>query len=215
MATYPRTQNKILALTKLMIAGYSEHPGDFPSADIAALQTAQNQYQAASEALDQAQSAATIAAADKTEKLKQLQTVTKAQLKKSQVDTGDCPEKLTQIGWSPKADPKSMQEPSQPGDLKITAQGTGGENNDKGILHLSWKKSMFKRARFVRLYSIERRLASAQQTDPNSQWRHITFALDNKIALKAEPVGLRLQYQVRAVNKGGQSFPSNTVSVVL
>ncbi len=214
MATYPRTQLEISALTESMIAGYSEHPGDFPGADVAALQTAQDQYEAASEALLQAQAAAKIAATQKAEKLRQLQAVTRRELKKSQVDTAGSPEKLTQIGWGTKADPQSMQAPSSPVNLKIIAQGIIGEQK-KGLLSLQWSKSAFKRARFVRFYSVERRQMAKQQTEPNGQWQHIATALDNKISLREEPTGIRLEYRVRAVNKGGESPPSNTICVVL
>jgi hypothetical protein len=34
-------------------------------------------------------------------------------------------------------------------------------------------------------------------------------------ALKNEPTGSRLEYRVRAINKGGESSPTNTISVVL
>ena len=139
MAAYPRTQPEILALTESMIAGYSEHPGDFPSADVAALETARSEYHAASETLTGAQSAAKLAAEAKADKLRQLQAVTKAQLKKSQVDTAGNPRKLGFIGWGPKADPQSMQTPSPACNLKITAQGISGKDNKKGVLHLSWK----------------------------------------------------------------------------
>lgn len=217
MATYPRTQPEISALTESMIAGYIGHPGDFPSADVAALTTARDQYHSASVALLQAQAAAKIAATQKTEKLEQLQTVTRAQLKRSEVDTADDPVKLGQIGWGPKAEPQSMQAPSAPGNLKITAQGIGGENNDEGILHLSWRKSEFKRARFVRFYNIERRQAESNGNGqiPIGPWCQVTSTINNKIALKTEPTGSRLEYRVRAVNKGGASYPSNTISVVL
>jgi hypothetical protein len=215
MATYPRTQSEISALTESMIAGYNEHPGDFPSADVAALTTARENYETASEALAEAQAAAKIAAVEKAENLKQLQVITKAQLIKSQVDTAGSPEKLGQIGWGPKAEPQSMQAPYSPGNLKITAQGIGGEDNNKGILHLSWRKSAFKRARFVRYYSVERRQMAKQKTDRNGQWQHIATALDNKISLIEEPTGSRLEYRVKAVNKGGESSSSNTISVVL
>lgn len=215
MATYPRTQSEISALVESMIAGYSEHPGDFPSADVAALTTARDQYEAASEALTDAQSAARLAAEAKAEKLELLQVITRQELKKSQVDTADQPEKLGFIGWGPKADTQSMQAPSAPGNLKIISQGIGGEDNNKGILHLSWRKSAFKRARFVRYYSVERRQMAKQQTDHNGQWQHIATALDNKISLMEEPTGIRLEYRVRAVNKGGESSPSNTIAVVL
>ena len=217
MAAYPRTQSEISALAESMIAGYSEHPGDFPSADVASLQTAQDQYHTASGVLTDAQSAARLAAEVKTEKLELLQAITKQELKKSQVDTIGSPEKLGFIGWAPKAESQSMQAPSVPGNLKIIAQGISGENNDKGILHLSWRKSAFKRARFVRYYCVERR---QMQSNGNGvaafgPWGHITSAINNQIALKNEPTGSRLEYRVKAINAGGESRPSNTVCVVL
>ncbi len=217
MATYPRTQPEVSALVESMIAGYSEHPGDFPSADVAALQTARDQYHSASEALLQAQAAANIAAAQKAEKLELLQAITRQELKKSQVDTIDEPEKLGFIGWGPKAELQSMQAPSPPGNLKIISQGIGGEDNDEGILHLSWTKSAFKRARFVRFYSIQRRQiqSNGEGVAPFGSWCHIASVINNEIALKNEPTGSRLEYKVRAVNKGGESSATNTVSVVL
>ncbi len=143
-----------------------------------------------------------------------MQAITRCELKKSQVDTIAQPRKLTFIGWSPKADSQSMQAPSAPVNLKITAQGINGEQK-KGLLGLQWKKSAFKRARFVRYYSIQRRQMAKQETEPNGRWQHIATALDNKISLTEEPTGIRLEYRVRAVNKGGESYPTNTVSVVL
>jgi hypothetical protein len=202
----------------MMIAGYSERPDDFPSADIAALQAAQDEYQTATEVLTGAQSAAKQAAKIKTQKLEQLLAITKAQLKKSQVDTADCPQKLGFIGWGPKAESKPMQPPSQPTNLKIIAQGiTGSENNRMGLLQLNWKKSAFKRARFVRFYSVERRQIQSNGNGEAaiSPWIKIASAINNEIILKTEPLGVRMEYRVRAVNKGGQSCPSNTIVVIL
>jgi len=216
MATYPRTQLEISALAGSMIAGYSEHPGDFPSADVAALTTARDQYLAASQALTEAQSAATQAAVEKGKRLEQLQAVTKAQLKRSEVDTAGNPEKLTQIGWSPKAEPQSMEAPSQPTNLAITAQGIGGEQR-KGLLSLQWGKSAFKRARFVLYYSVERRQieSNGQAQASFGPWGHVASATNNEISLKTEPVSSRFEYRVKAVNKGGESPPSNSIAVVL
>jgi hypothetical protein len=93
----------------------------------------------------------------------------------------------------------------------------GGKDNNKGILHLAWRKSAFKRARFVRFYNIQRRQVESNGDGqiPVGPWCHVTSAIDNKLALKTEPAGLRLEYRVRAVNKGGESSPSNTISVIL
>lgn len=54
-----------------------------------------------------------------------------------------------------------------------------------------------------------------EQSDHNGQWQHIATALDNKISLMEEPTGIRLEYRVKAVNKGEESYPSNTTSVIL
>ena len=216
MATYPRIQSEISALVGSMIAGYTEHPGDFPSADVAVLQTARDEYRTTSEALADAQAAAKLAAVEKAEKLERLQAVMKAQLKRSQVDTASQPEKLALIGWGPKADPQSMQVSSPPTNLKITAQGIIGEEK-KGLLGLQWEKSAFKRARFVRYYCVERRhvQSNGDGETPVGPWGHIASVIDNKIALKEEPTGVRMEYRIKAVNKGGQSMPSNTIAVVL
>ncbi len=99
----------------------------------------------------------------------------------------------------------------------IRYQVCGGEDNNKGILHLGWKKSAFKRARFVRYYSVQRRYVQSNGDGqaPVSPWGHIASAINNQIILKNEPTGSRLEYRVRAVNKGGESPSSNTVCVVL
>jgi len=215
MAAYPTTQAEIFGLVKSMIAGYSKHPDDFPSADIASLQNARDQYQTASAALANAQAAAKQAANKKAEKLKQLQTVTKSQLKRSQVDTMDNPQKLCFIGWGPRAEPQSTQTPRPPVNLKIISQGIIGGEYKKGLLELSWDKSDYLKARFVRYYCIQRRQMSAKDGDEQGRWQQIASAINNEIFLKDQPIGQRLEYRVKAVNKGGESEASNTITVTL
>lgn len=215
MVAYPRTQAEILGLVESMIAGYSKHPDDFPSADIANLQNARDQYQTASVALANAQAAAIQAANKKAEKLKQLQTITKAQLKRSQVDTMDNPQKLCFIGWGPRVEPRSMQAPRPPANLKIISQGIIGGEDKKGLLELSWDKSDYLRARFVRYYCIQRRQMAVKDGDEQGRWQQVASAINNKILLKDQPVGQRLEYRVKAVNKGGESPPSSTITVTL
>ena len=220
MPTYPRTQSEVAALVEAMIAGFIEHPGDFPSIDLAALQTASDEYHAAADALTEAHTAVALAAKVKAAKLEQLNAIAKTQLKQSQIDTAASPHKLGFIGWGPKAELQAMQAPHQPGGLRILSQDVSighdidGENETKGILHLRWKKSAFKRARFVRFYSVERRASGSESTE-NQPWSDIASSLTNEIVLKSEPTGTRFEYRIKAVNKGGQSLPSNTVAVVL
>ncbi len=257
MAAYPRTQSKVSTLVESMIAGFDEHPDDFPSVDVAALRAARDEYQTASDALVSAQAQAALAAETKADKLEKLNAVTKIQLKLSQVDSAETPQKLHFIGWAPRADSQATRPPHQPGDLKIIFQnfysnhtnhtghagdtpgGRGDINNStagdinnstadgksenecsknvgngivekRGVLHLRWKKSAFKRARFVRFYSIERRSADGEEI-----WRPIASSLTNEILLENEPTAVRFEYRVKAVNAAGESFATNIVTVTL
>jgi hypothetical protein len=80
-----------------------------------------------------------------------------------------------------------------------------------------FKKILPQRVRFVRFYSIERRQIQSNRDGraPVGPWCNVNSTINNEIALKTEPTGLRLEYRVRAVNKGGESPPSNTITIVL
>ncbi len=54
MATFPEVEAKIVSLAGSMIAGYTEHAADFPSALPAALTTAYGAYTAAKNAQTEA-----------------------------------------------------------------------------------------------------------------------------------------------------------------
>ena len=105
-----------------------------------------------------------------------------------------------------------------------------GQKNDQKVLykHVSSaalhaaeipyrQVNMTKGARFVLYYSVQRRQVESNGNGqiPVGPWCNVTSATDNEIALKTEPTGSRLEYRVKAVNKGGESYPSNTISVIL
>jgi hypothetical protein len=46
-------------------------------------------------------------------------------------------------------------------------------------------------------------------------WGYVASTINNQILLQNELTGWRLEYRVKAVNKGGESSPSNTVCVML
>lgn len=205
MAQIPRTQADISFLADSMIAGFTAHPADFPHADISSLQNAKDAFLQASNNLTDAESAAAIAAEQKQEKLQQLETAIKKNIKMASVDCSGNPEKLVEIGWSTRRDAQPIAPPAQPTCLKIIAQ-------TEDTLFLSWKKPPRNAGGPARFYSIEKRQFIG---DDWSDWTLAANALNNEAKLTNQPTGCKLEYRVKAVNSSGQSMPSNTISVVL
>jgi len=137
--------------------------------------------------------------------LAQLQTVIKRQLKQSQIDTAANPENLNYIGWGPRALGQSIEAPGQPLSLKSIDEGAG-------TLLIEWRRPVRGSGGMVRTYIIERRQLA---TDGTSDWRQAAISLETTASLKGQPTGAQLEYRVKAINKGGDSVPSNTVAVVL
>lgn len=208
MPKFPKREADILALVNAMIAGYTAHPGDFPSRPPGPrLPVKRNAYMAAKNAQTEALAAAQVATEQKDAKLAALVELMKAELKKSEVDVADSPEKLEYIGWGPKAPPSPADPPGQPRNLDAVIQGAN-------TVLLDWKAPSRGSGGQVRTYVIERRdqpEAGAEFGD----WKQAGIALESEIALMNQPRGVQLEYRVKAVNTGGESPPSNTVAVVL
>ena len=92
MPSFPRKESDILALT--MSNGYTAN------ADGVALGNALNDYLAARNS--------------QTDSLTELESILKQQLKQSELDVMDEPEKLELISWGPKASPTPATVPAQP-----------------------------------------------------------------------------------------------------
>ena len=102
MPTFPTKEADLVALAETMIAGYTAHGADFPSIDAAALaelQAALDGYQTDKNNQVDTKAQAKIATETKDTKLDDLTELMKNDLKLSEVDVADDPEKLAQIGW--------------------------------------------------------------------------------------------------------------------
>ena len=66
----------------------------------------------------------------------------------------------------------------------------------------------------VRTYIIERREQPAGGGEFGS-WSQVSIVIESETSLTNQPRGPQLEYQVKAVNVGGESIPSNTVAVML
>lgn len=201
MARFPTREADIRTLAQNMIAGLDGN-ADFPdppvaSKDLQDLLTAFN-------ALEDAQVAAQAAAQQTTEaKQTGLDTLTAAMKKDlnyadDAVNGNDA--KLAALGWSGKADPTPLQAPGQPRSLETAKEGPGW-------LSLDWKKSSD--GGKAAYYRIERREL------PGGAWAMTSTALETEITLNNQERGKEFEYRVIAVNKAGESGPSNTVTAVL
>ena len=209
MPRYPAQQAEILALAEAMIGGYTDHAALFPNADALLLQSLRDAYSAAAAAQTEAMAAAHIATEAKQTALAQLHADIKRQLKQSQIDTAANPENLNYIGWGPRAAALSIESPGQPLALKSVDEGAG-------TLLIEWKRPARSSGGPVRTYIIERReLAIGQTAGDGGGWQHTAISLETKALLKDQPRGVQLEYRVKAINKTGQSPPSNTIAVVL
>ena len=206
MPTFPKREPDVVALAEAMVAGYTAHAADFPSVTVATLTTALTNYKNQRQTKENAESQAQIATVTKDEKLDMLTELMKNDLKVSEVDTTADPEKLYEIGWAPRAQPSPIDAPGSPTELHPTAEG-------QGLLWLEWTKPAADAGGPVRNYIIERR---DQQTDKTfGPWTLAQTTYNTEINLTEQPIDVRVEYRVKAVNLGGESMPSNSAAVTL
>lgn len=208
MPTFPTKESEVVVLADTMIAGYTAHPADFPSITASAvsyLSTVLGNYQADRNDQEDARAQAKLATVTKDGKLDDLTELMKNDLKLSEVDVVDNPEKLAQIGWGPRQQPQPVEAPGQPNNLHPVAEG-------QGMLWLAWDRPA--NGGPVRNYIVERREQPAGGGEFGS-WAIVGTALNNEISLTDQPRGIQMEYRVKATNLGGESMPSNTAAVVL
>jgi hypothetical protein len=190
-----------------MLAGYLAHGAYFPSVSWMGLFFAIKNYRNAKKAQVNVLALAQVATEQKDAKLAALVELMKAELKKSEVDVADAPEKLEYISWGPKAPPSPADPPGQPRNLDAIIQGAN-------TVLLDFKAPARGSGGNVRTYIIERR----QQPEGGGEfgdWKQAGIALESETTLMNQPRGVQLEYRVKAINTGGESLPSNTVAVVL
>ena len=207
MPQFPKRESDIIALLDSMIGGYTENPAVFPGANLAALQSKRAAFQAAKDDKIEKQAQAQLATEAKEGALTDVKALMMNQLKQSELDTADDPEKLGLIHWGAKRPAQPSAPPGQPRNLEAIVQ-------ESGTLLLRWKVPAPGTGSRVRTYLIQRR---EQPTGGGkfNDWHQIGIALKKRITLTEEPRGQQLEYRIIAVNTGGNSLPSNTAAVVL
>ena len=205
MCQLPRTQPESVELANNMIAGFTQYPATFPSADIPKLQDSLDSFYQAKDAYNDILSAFKQAGKKQKHAFEELKAVISNQIKAAQVDTADQPLKLGFIGSGPRRKKSGINLPAQPQLLDVKALVAG-------VVKLAWKKTFKSNCGSVRNFVVESRtMNNGDRTD----WSITGTSLNGGTILKDQPLGVKLEYRVTAVNHAGASYPSNILAVIL
>ncbi|MFH2056489.1 MAG: fibronectin type III domain-containing protein [bacterium] len=202
MAQFPTTEAEVLALAQNISAGLTANPGVFPAPPVAPvdLSTAIATYVISRTAATDAQAQAELAIGTKNDNLNALIDAMKDDLRYAEntVDFDD--DQLKLLGWGGRHSRTSLEPPGQPRTLEAPREG-------EGWIFLDWKEPTDGGA--VAAYKVQRR------ERPDGNFLDVGTALESEITLVDQERGREWEYRIIAVNKAGESEPSNTVMAVL
>jgi hypothetical protein len=123
MAVFPKQEMDVFSLAHAMISGYQTNPGDFPNADLPALQAATEDLRQFLLGVVCFRAMAKIKTEDKDTAFDALVANMMTQLQQSEVDTASDPVKLEMIGWGKKTPTQPSNPPNQPRAIEAIMQG--------------------------------------------------------------------------------------------
>ena len=199
---FPKTEAKIITLAQKIIAGLRDNP-NFPDPPFTPdqLQASLDNLLSSSDAQVKALAAAKQATDTKQTNLDEMITEMKTVIHYADDTVHGDDAKLSELGWGGRAEPRTLQVPGQPRLLEVQQQGAGW-------LTLDWKKPAD--GGTPASYRIERR-----ELSENGTWALAGIALETESTLKEQKHGKEWEYRIIALNKTGDSEPSNTVTAVL
>jgi len=202
MARFPKAEAEIVALSLAMVDGFTDNAAVYPAppVDVATLTTLYGLYSNARNDMIAAQASAEQATVDKDIALDELVDAMKSDLRYAENTVGFDDEQLKLIGWGGRSPRTALELPGQPRTLEAIRQGDNW-------VYLDWKKPAD--GGKPTAYKITRR------ERPEGPWEDIATALITEATLVDQPKGKELECRIVAVNKTGDSEPSNTVMVVL
>jgi hypothetical protein len=202
MARFPTREGDIKTLAQNIVTGLTANPAVFPAPPItpAALQALLNSTITVDAEAVAARALAEQASLTKDGSYEELTNGMKTVLRYAEGVTNNDNTKLGLIGWGGKAAGTALVAPGQPGNLTATQQG-------ETSISLSWDAPDDGGA--VASYKIERR------ERPAGPWMIVGIATDTESTLTEQEKAKPWEFRVTAVNKAGESAPSNTVPAVL
>ena len=202
MARFPTREADVAALAGTMVYGLTEFPENFPSCPVPVedLQQALERLTRAKESAATAQGAASAAFSEKEEAMEELTEKMKDVLRHAERAARDDESKLKNIGWSARREPGTLELPGSPRTLEVKREG-------RGWVYLDWKTPAEGGA--VSAYRVMRRPLG------EPEWQDAGLCFESMTVLTDQPQNVELEYQVIAVNKAGESPPSNLITAAL
>ncbi len=202
MARFPTREGDVAALAGTMVHGLAEHAEDFPACPVTVetLQESLARFNRAKETAATAQGATAAAFAEKEDAMSDLTENMKDALRYAETAARHDESKLKNIGWSARKDPGVIEIPGAPRTLEVKREG-------RGWLYLDWKAPANGGA--ASAYRVVRRPLG------EADWSEVGLCFESMTVLTDQPLGIQLEYQVIAVNKAGESLPSNLITAAL
>ena len=124
----------------------------------------------------------------------------KDDLKYAEIVAGDNQGKLHDLGWGGRRDGNKLEVPSRPRDLEVVRSG-------KGWVFLDWK------------FPTEGGEAAAYKVQASrpeeGSWKDVGACIETELLVNDQERSVDLQFHVIAMNRAGQSEPSNIIRVTL
>lgn len=202
MPKFPQTDAELRELAQKVIAGLQGNPF-FPSPPVlpSDLQNHLDEFNSQTDAQTSAQAAAEQATDAKAAGREQVALDLKGILHYAEYAAAGDDAKLSMIGWGARAPRTPISEPGQPRKFQISRSGAGAAK-------ATWARPA--EGGHVACYIIRMRVV-----ENGGGWTNIGTFVGNEAALANLETGKELEFCVVALNKAGESLPSNTASAVL
>ncbi len=204
---FPTKEIAVAALADEMVSGLAVHGVDFPNVDAVALGNAVMAYKGAKDTQSTKKSQSIQATTSKYSALDDLKAEMRTAIAQATIDVVANPEKITEIGCSPKSPPTPLEKPGQAESFNASFQG-------QGSVIFVWSRPLT--GGKATNYIIQRRI-QVPDGEPGQfeSWLQVYTSFQTDAEVASQPRGLQLEYRVIATNPAGQAIPSNTVSLVL
>jgi len=203
MPRFPDTDAELIALTQKLIAGLREN-SDFPSPPVSSsdLQNRLDAYIGLCDAQTATQAAAEQATDAKSVGREELAADVKADLHYADYAVDGDDAKLTMLGWGARSPHTPISAPGQPLKFHIARSGLG-------TAKASWKRPV--NGGPAVCYMIKMRASGGGE----GSWVSAGTFFKVEVELTNLERGKDVEFHVVALNRAGESLPSNSVTVVL